>query len=366
MKVRRIGTKAVCPADFVCDRHCVHRPPPGGNSFSRQTTGNEARSVRKGSGTVRRRTYASGISGRLGRTVAAAVGLAALATACTGGEGTTTGAVSSKAGGGSVVPAAPGKYRTLLEPCGSLGDSTLKDLLPGLVELSDEALAKALRGKPLGTYDTDRRVGCSWNAKTPDSSRAVSLDFERVVSYDAAVSDDAQAQKVFEGKQTAAGVPLKVPGENATNGTGGETGGTNGTSGTNQAVGTPADTSTGTGPQTASPPASTSSSTSSGPSAGSGSEEGSEGDGTGEEEPLGPRVLDDLGDAAFLNDVTSPRGTGANAQRRTVSVVFRTSNVIVTVVYVEQSGVAAEPPDGKELQDKAQSVARDLVRKFSE
>ncbi|MEU3598663.1 DUF3558 domain-containing protein [Streptomyces sp. NPDC006798] len=314
---------------------------------------------------MRRRTYASGISGRLGRTVAAAAGLAALATACTGGEGTTTGAVSSKAGGGSVVPAAPGKYRTLLEPCGSLGDSTLKDLLPGLVELSDEALAKALRGKPLGTYDTDRRVGCSWNAKTPDSSRAVSLDFERVVSYDAAVSDDAQAQKVFEGKQTAAGVPLKVPGENGetatngTNGTNGETGGTNATSGTNQAAGTPA--STGTGPQTASPPAS-----SSGPSAGSGSEDGGEGDGTGEEEPLDPRVLDDLGDAAFLNDVTSPRGTGANAQRRTVSVVFRTSNVIVTVVYVEQSGVAAEPPDGKELQDKAQSVARDLVRKFSE
>ncbi|MFJ8231880.1 DUF3558 domain-containing protein [Streptomyces sp. NPDC094448] len=295
---------------------------------------------------MRRRAYATGttgISGITGRTAAAVGGLtalAALATGCTG-EGTgTTGPVNSKAGTGTAVSAAPGKYRNLLEPCGSVGRSTLKDLLPGLTELPDEQQGKALRGTPMSTYDTDRKVGCSWEAKAPDSSRTFSLDFERVVSYASAVSDDDRAQKVFEGKQLAAGVALAEPGTSEGTGTG---------------TGAPG----GTGPQTASPPAAATAtaSTSASASTGTGGEQEAE-------EPPGRRILDDLGDAAFLDDVTSTPGAGSTAQRRTVSVVFRTSNVIVTVVYVEQSGVAAEPPDGKELQDKAQSVARSLVRKF--
>jgi hypothetical protein len=49
-----------------------------------------------------------------------------------------------------------------------------------------------------------------------------------------------------------------------------------------------------------------------------------------------------------------------------VSVVFRTSNVIVTVVYAEQPVPAAEVPDSKELQEKAQSVARRLAELFDE
>ncbi|MEW1546794.1 DUF3558 domain-containing protein [Streptomyces tsukubensis] len=298
---------------------------------------------------MRRRAYATGttgISGITGRTAAAVGGLtalAALATGCTG-EGTgTTGPVNSKAGTGTAASAAPGKYRNLLEPCGSVGRSTLKDLLPGLTELPEEQQGKALRGTPMSTYDTDRRVGCSWEAKAPDSSRTFSLDFERVVSYASAVSDDDRAQKVFEGKQLAAGVPLAEPGTADSTGTGTGTGAPS-----------------GTGPQTASPPAATASASASA-STGTGTGTGGEQEA---EEPPGRRILDDLGDAAFLDDVTSTPGAGSTAQRRTVSVVFRTSNVIVTVVYVEQSGVAAEPPDGKELQDKAQSVARSLVRKF--
>ncbi|MGV9316834.1 DUF3558 domain-containing protein [Streptomyces sp. NPDC003691] len=306
---------------------------------------------------MRRRAYAtgttgsSGITGRTAAAVAGLVGLATIATGCTSGDTGTTGPVNSKAGTGTVASAAPGKYRNLLEPCGSVGDSTLKDLLPGLAELSDELLEKALRGTPMSTYDTDRRVGCSWAAKAPDSSRTFSLDFERVVSYASAVSDDDRAQKVFEGKQLAAGIPLteasKTDGPGST--------GTNTSTGTSNGTGTGSPS--GTSAQTASPPATTGSSASATTGTGTGGSEETE-------EPPGRRVLDDLGDAAFLNDVSSTPGAGSTARRRTVSVVFRTSNVIVTIVYVEQAGVAAEPPDGKELQDKAQSVARSLVKKF--
>lgn len=49
-----------------------------------------------------------------------------------------------------------------------------------------------------------------------------------------------------------------------------------------------------------------------------------------------------------------------------MSVVFRTSNVIVTVEYTEQPAVSTVIPDSKELQEKAQAVARNLVDKFSE
>lgn len=88
-------------------------------------------------------------------------------------------------------------------------------------------------------------------------------------------------------------------------------------------------------------------------------------DGTGTpDESLQPRVLDDLGDSAFLDDLLTR--AGSTAQHRTVKVVFRTSNVIVTVEYAEQPTVSTMVPDSKELQEKAQALARKLVEKFSE
>ncbi|MFH8614541.1 DUF3558 domain-containing protein [Streptomyces sp. NPDC017979] len=260
---------------------------------------------------MRRRTYAA-------RLTAATTAVTALfAAGCTSDGAGATGAVDTKAGAGTTAAAQPGKYRTLPEPCGSVAGSTLKDLLPGVTELAEEQQKQLLRGQPVSTYDTDRRVGCGWEAKSPDAVHSLSLDFERVVSYDRAVSDDDRAQQVFEKKQTAAGVPL----ESAAGGQASK----------------PTTTSSG-------PPASASGAT----------------DATA----LEPRVLGGLGDAAFLDDAVATAGAGSNAQRRTVSVVFRTSNVVVTVVYVAQPGAAAEPPDGKELQEKAQSVARDLVDEF--
>ncbi|NKY16620.1 DUF3558 domain-containing protein, partial [Streptomyces somaliensis DSM 40738] len=79
---------------------------------------------------------------------------------------------------------------------------------------------------------------------------------------------------------------------------------------------------------------------------------------------LGSRTLTDLGDAAFLDDVLAPAGPAA--QQRTVSVVFRTSNVVVTVRYATQPLRDGEVPDSEEMQEKARGLARQLAERFDE
>ncbi|MET7492119.1 DUF3558 domain-containing protein [Streptomyces sp900116325] len=250
--------------------------------------------------------------------------LAALVVGCSADTGTDGSAADSRPGGPTASPAAPaGKYRTLPDPCRSVTHSTLKDLLPGVAELPQEQQEKAYAGTASVTYDTDRRVGCTWKAEAPDSSRSLSLDFERVVSYDTSVSDDDRADEVYGKKEAAAHLPPS-------------------------ASDTPSDSRSPSG---------------SAPS--DGETDGKSGDGaTGAAEDLQPRVLDNLGDAAFLDDLLIQAGSAA--QHRTVSVVFRTSNVIVTVRYTEQPALSTEMPDSKELQEKAQALARKLVDKFSE
>ncbi|MFF0288543.1 DUF3558 domain-containing protein [Streptomyces sp. NPDC005262] len=254
--------------------------------------------------------------------------LAALVVGCSAGTGTDGSAADSRPGGPTASPAAPaGKYRTLPDPCRSVTHSTLKDLLPGVAELPEDQQEKAYAGTASVTYDTDRRVGCTWKAEAPDSSRTLSLDFERVVSYDTAVSDDDRADEVYGKKEAAAHLPPS-------------------------ASDTPSDSGSPSG---------------SAPSDATTDEEtdGKGGDGsTGATEDLQPRILDDLGDAAFLDDLLIQAGSAA--QHRTVSVVFRTSNVIVTVQYTDQPALSTEIPDSEELQEKAQALARKLVDKFSE
>ncbi|MET7522730.1 DUF3558 domain-containing protein [Streptomyces sp900116325] len=250
--------------------------------------------------------------------------LAALVVGCSADTGTDGSAADSRPGGPTTSPAAPaGKYRTLPDPCRSVTHSTLKDLLPGVAELPQEQQEKAYAGTASVTYDTDRRVGCTWKAEAPDSSRSLSLDFERVVSYDTSVSDDDRADEVYGKKEAAAHLP-------------------------SSASDTPSDSVSPSG------------------SAPSDGETGGKSDdgATGAAEDLQPRVLDNLGDAAFLDDLLIQAGSAA--QHRTVSVVFRTSNVIVTVRYTEQPALSTEMPDSKELQEKAQALARKLVDKFSE
>ncbi|MET9377994.1 DUF3558 domain-containing protein [Streptomyces sp. NPDC002992] len=276
---------------------------------------------------MQRQAYVPGLT-------ALAAALALGLTGCSSGAGAGVDAVDSKAGPAS-DPAPPGRYRTLFEPCGSVPQATLKGLLPGAAQLPDEEREQAYRGTAVVTYDTDRRVGCNWKADTPDASHRLRLDIERVVSYDPAVSDDDRAQEVFSGKQVAADLPAPQQTPQSPPAT--------------QTPGTPG---TGTGTTApASPAAPTGSATTpiaTGPAT------------TG----LEPRVLDGLGQVAFLDDVLS--SGGPDGRHRTVSVVFRTSNVIVTVEYVEQTSGSAEPPDSRELQEKARNLARLLAERLEE
>ncbi|MFT9669418.1 DUF3558 domain-containing protein [Streptomyces rhizosphaericola] len=279
--------------------------------------------------------------------------LAALAVGCSAGSGSGASDADSKPGNPAVTTAPPGKYRTLPAPCRAVPDATLKDLLPGIAQLSRQQQEKALRGAATITYDTDRKVGCSWKSTAPDSSRNLTIDFERVVSYDPAVSDEDRARALYVKKENAAELP----------GTGGGTpekgkGATASAGGGEKGTPKPGDDQDATDPS-----ASSSSSSSSAPPSPSASASGAPGPSGSGDEDLRPRVLDGLGDAAFLDDLLTR--AGSTAQHRTVSVVFRTSNVLVTVRYGEQPALVTKVPDSKELQEKARSLARKLAEAIS-
>ena len=263
--------------------------------------------------------------------------LAALLAGCTGssgGDGTTDDANPGEAGTASAA-AQPGKYRTLPEPCGAVTQSTLDLLLPGIQQITDEdQRTQAYAGEATLTYDTDRKVGCRWKVESTDATDHLSIDFERVVSYDNAVSDDSQAQQLFAQAEEKADLPVAA---------------------------TSSATSDVTGSGTASPTASASASAS--PS-GSVSPSGSASPSSSvTPSDLQPRVLDDLGDEAFLDDALS--SSGSTAQQRKVTVAFRTSNVIVTIEYEEQPTTIGVTPDSKEMQDKARKLASQLAESLS-
>ncbi|MGW5865728.1 DUF3558 domain-containing protein [Streptomyces sp. NPDC055239] len=278
-------------------------------------------------------------------------GIAALLTAllagCTGGGALGGEPDDSKPGdtGGTTAAAEPGKYRTLREPCSQVDSGSLDSMLPGIKEMTDESQQeKAYEGVPTVTYDTDRRVGCRWKVESSDATHHLLVDFERVVSYDTSVSDDTRATEVYSSKAQKA--DLSAP------------------SGTATSEGdTPSETESGTDKS--------SKGDEKGPGKGKGKGDAGDSAASGESPqdavtPLGlePRILDDLGDAAFLDDALT---TSASATRhRTVTVVFRTSNVIVTVEYDEQPGRRTDIPDSKEMQDKAQELAGKLADRFSD
>ncbi|MFB8082410.1 DUF3558 domain-containing protein [Streptomyces sp. NPDC056013] len=325
---------------------------------------------------MQRKRYTPGRTGSTARTAVVltlGLGLGIGLTGCSSGTPADDIAVDAKAGPAAAV-APPGRYRTLFEPCGAVPQATLKDLLPGAAALADAERDKAYRGVASVTYDTDRRVGCTWKADTPDISHRLALDIERVVSYDTAVSDDDRAQEVYVRKQLAAGIPLPPtappttappattpptttpsapasPGSPTASGPvpGATQGATQAAAGTAGAATKPGDAA---GAPSGKPPAGatapSSGATPSGPSP------------TG----LEPRVLPGLGNVAYLDDTLST--VGANGHQRAVSVVFRTSNVIVTVSYREQTTGSAEAPDSAELQEKARNLARLLAERLEE
>ncbi|MBK3607126.1 DUF3558 domain-containing protein, partial [Streptomyces sp. MBT54] len=171
----------------------------------------------------------------------------------------------------------------------------------GAAELPGDQQDKVFRGSAAVTYDTDRKVGCSWKSDAPSATRSLSIDFERVVSYDPAVSDDDRADTVYAKKEKAAGLSSSAtpgpPEEKDKKGKESEESGK---------AKDPADADA-TGSADPSP-------------SGSSSESGQDTDGTpgsssSPEEALPSRILDNLGDAAFLQDL--PKREGSTAQHHT-------------------------------------------------
>lgn len=309
-----------------------------------------------------RKVYAPGLAALL---------VALVAGGCTSGSGDGSSAADAKPGDPTVSMPAPGKYSTLREPCGTVPPSTLKDLLPGVASLSPDQRERALEGTPAVTYDTDRRVGCSWKADSPSASHRLSVDIERVVSYDPAVSDANRAELVFRQKEKAADVPTSgtpsPPSDDASSDVG-SSDGSSSDGGSTAGDGSTAGGSTDAGSDGGAPSGSGSTPDDAGQSPTSLSGTATGGDPAGGSlssvPGLQPRELDSIGDAAFVDDVLTQSGSAT--KNRTVSVVFRTSNVIVTVTYTQQPTHPDEVPDSKELQDRAQALAKKLVDEFNE
>jgi hypothetical protein len=297
---------------------------------------------------VQRKAYVTG---------AAAV-LAVLLAGCSSGSGNGASPDDSKPidATASAPPAPPGKYRTLPEACSQVDHSTLDSMLPGIKAIPDKKQREqAYAGTATLTYETDRRVGCRWSGDSPYATDHLLIDFERVVSYDTTVSDDTRAQQVFTSKETAAQL-AGPPAPGAARQSAGE--GLSPDSGDASAdpsadtCDLPAGPATGAAPGSgsAAPGGATSAST---PSTGAG----------GAQNGPGSRVLRGLGDAAFLDDSCTAPASAAG--HRTVTVVFRTSNVIVTVEYDEQASRPTDVPDRKKMQDTTQDLAHKLAGKLS-
>ncbi|RXS66133.1 hypothetical protein EST92_29095 [Streptomyces sp. TM32] len=285
-----------------------------------------------------------------GAALVAAAALAVGLASCTDGSGSDGSGADAKDGGAaSSNPAAePGRYQTLPEACGLPSRSAIRDMLPGDGQpLSGAEADKVYGGQADITYDTDRRVGCRWTRESTAGTRHIGLDIQRVVSYDGAVSDDDKAQGIYEDKELAAKIP---------SGAGSPPPAASSPSAPKDKDSAPKgkDKDTGPVPNGASDPKG---------KAPSGSPSPTSAPSTQPSGSIAPRVLDGLADAAFLNDKLITADSGVH---RDVTVVFRTSNVIVTLTYDQWSTDKTMLPESQELQDKARSLADDLADSLSE
>ncbi|MEU7224067.1 hypothetical protein [Streptomyces chrestomyceticus] len=303
-----------------------------------------------------------------GTALATVAALAATLTACTGDSGSAGGSADTKGGGAAATSASaePGKYKTLPEPCGLPSKGILRRLLPPGGTESPQDADKVYAGTADITYDTDRRVGCRWKREAPDGTRHLTLDFERVVSYDPAVSDDDKAQNVYGKKELAAQLPA---GGNSASPTPSSSSGKDGKDDKDDKDGQPGqNTPDDQGTQNDSPDgdqaagkAAAGGKASPASSAPPASPSGSPSDTPGSD--IAPRVLDGLADAAFLNDKLVTADSGVH---RDVTIVFRSSNVIVTLSYDQWSADKTTLPDSRDLQEKAQALAQELADRFNE
>lgn len=319
-----------------------------------------------------------------GASLVAAVALAATLTSCSGGSDTGSGSADDKGAGtaSSAAAAEPGKYDSLPEPCGLPERNTLRSLLPaGAARESSAEADKVYGGQPDITFDTDRRVGCHWKRETSEGTRHLSVDLQRIVSYDNSVSDDDKAQEVYDQKEQASDVPsgaprvtpTPTPSSSGTKGTkgededekekgkGGEATGKHPAGG----KGAAADPSASPGGRASDNDTGGSASESSDPDdeVSKAPDEGDDDTGASSEAGLEPRLLEDLGDAAFLDDALVTADSGVH---RDTTIVFRSSNVIVTIEYDQWSADKTTLPDRRELQEKAQLLAGELAAHWTE
>ena len=272
-------------------------------------------------GNTPRARRAGAIAGVLSLTALAAL------TGCSGpggnGSSTDNSGISSRSDSASAAP--PGKYRNLPEPCGSVSSATLHQLLPNSQDYAGQATP---------TYDTDRRVGCKWSGSVAGGNRYLHIDFERVVSYDPAVSDEDKAAQEYEQMAAAAHIPAESPAPS----------------------GSPA----GSPAPGQHPTASASASPSPAPSSSSPAPAGTS---PGTAPDTAPRRVGGIGDEAFLNDAVMTQGSGVH---RDVTVVFRTANVLVTIEFSQWSIDASVIPPSSDLQLGAHGLAQELARNIEE
>ncbi|MET9566654.1 DUF3558 domain-containing protein [Streptomyces tauricus] len=281
--------------------------------------------------------------------------LAALLAGCTGGSPDSGGQDDPKPGGttSTATAAQPGKYRTLPEPCGAVSHSTLDSLLPGIEQLTDEEQReKAYEGTATVTYDTDRKVGCRWKAESATATDHLLVDFERVVSYDNTVSDDDRAEEIYLKKEVAADLPAPAASpsdspETPDSSKSPESSGS-GSGSTPDADGDGDSSSSAAADPSTDPSADPSTDPSAGGAPGS------------TPSALQPRTLEDLGNTAFLDDALN------DSKQRTVTVVFRTSNVVVTIQYDEQPATTTDIPSSEDMQDRVRKLAGQLAESFSD
>ncbi|RII22119.1 hypothetical protein DSC45_00130 [Streptomyces sp. YIM 130001] len=313
---------------------------------------------------------------RKGYVPGAAALLALLLGGCTTGSDLGEEAGDSKPGGAdtSTPAAAPGKYRTLPDPCRTPERGALDTMLPGIKAAPETQREKLYAGEATVTYDTDRLVGCRWKVESAQASHNLRVGFERVVSYDGSVSDDKLAEKLYLQQELAADLPAPAPSgsgdtEESPGGTGKGGEGDKGSEEPGDGAKTPATTDpdgSGEGKAEDADESEGSEGGSTGKTAASPDSSGESGAATTPPVPDGlePRVLDGLADQAFVDDKLSAES--AAARHRTVTVVFRTSNVIVTVEYDEQPARGTEVPDSKEMQDTARELASKVASQLAE
>ncbi|WP_269853837.1 hypothetical protein [Streptomyces sp. RPT161] len=261
--------------------------------------------------------------------IAGVLSLTALAAlvGCSGpggnGSATDNSGLSSRSDSASAAP--PGKYRNLPEPCGAVSSTTLHQLLPNSQDYDGQATP---------TFDTDRRVGCKWSGAVTSGNRYLHIDFERVVSYDPAVSDEDKAAQEYEQMAAAAHIPAESP----------TPGGTSGQSPAPSQRPTAGASATPSQPSSSPSPSSASASASTAPD-------------------TAPRRVGGIGDEAFLNDAVMTQGSGVH---RDVTVVFRAANVLVTIEFSQWSTNASVTPPSVDLQLGAHGLAQELARKIEE